>query len=176
MGYNPRSGHVDGHRIESTSSQNIFIDCIVGQKFLQHFYSCSVSQLLQYLFIYLFIYLLLIRLEESRGSSVNIVTGLRVGRPGFDSRQGRGFFLLATVSRPALRPGPAQPSPAQLPIQRLPGSHSSGVNRPGSDADNSPIFGARLRMTRYTPPLPQYAFMAWYLVKHMDNFSFIFVG
>jgi hypothetical protein len=22
------------------------------------------------------------------------------------------------------------------------------------------------------PPLPQYAFMAWYLVKHRDNFTF----
>jgi hypothetical protein len=25
------------------------------------------------------------------------------------------------------------------------------------------------------PPLPQYAFMAWCLVKHMDNFTFTFM-
>jgi hypothetical protein len=25
-----------------------------------------------------------------------------------------------------------------------------------------------------TLPLPQYAFMAWYLVKHRDNFTFYF--
>jgi hypothetical protein len=24
------------------------------------------------------------------------------------------------------------------------------------------------------PPLPQYVFMAWYLVKHRDNFTFTF--
>jgi hypothetical protein len=25
------------------------------------------------------------------------------------------------------------------------------------------------------PPLPQYAFMAWYLAKHRDNFTFTFL-
>jgi hypothetical protein len=29
-------------------------------------------------------------------------------------------------------------------------------------------------MSGAIPPLPQYAFMAWCLVKHMDNFTFIF--
>jgi hypothetical protein len=29
-----------------------------------------------------------------RGSSVSIVTDLRTGQPGFDSRQGQGFFSL----------------------------------------------------------------------------------
>jgi hypothetical protein len=27
-------------------------------------------------------------------------------------------------------------------------------------------------MTGAIPPLPQYALMAWYLVKHRDNFTF----
>jgi hypothetical protein len=29
-------------------------------------------------------------------------------------------------------------------------------------------------MSRAIPPLPQYAFMEWYLVKHRDNFTFTF--
>jgi hypothetical protein len=31
------------------------------------------------------------------------------------------------------------------------------------------------RMRRAIPPLPQYAFMAWCLIKHRDNFTFTFV-
>jgi len=30
----------------------------------------------------------------------------------------------------------------------------------------------RLKMRGAMPPLPQYIFMAWYLVKHRDNFTF----
>jgi hypothetical protein len=30
------------------------------------------------------------------------------------------------------------------------------------------------RMSGAIPPLPQYAVMAWRLVKHRDNFTFIF--
>jgi len=32
------------------------------------------------------------------------VTRLRAGRPGFDSRQGLGLFVIATAFRPALGP------------------------------------------------------------------------
>jgi hypothetical protein len=32
----------------------------------------------------------------------------------------------------------------------------------------------RLRMHGAMPPLPQYVFMAWCLVKHMDNFTVTF--
>jgi hypothetical protein len=38
------------------------------------------------------------------GRSASTVTRQRVGRPGFDTRQGMGFFLLATASRPVLWP------------------------------------------------------------------------
>jgi len=38
------------------------------------------------------LFLVLYRLITSRDSSVNIVTRLRVGRPGRDSRQGQGIF------------------------------------------------------------------------------------
>jgi len=30
------------------------------------------------------------------------------------------------------------------------------------------------RMRGYIPPLPQYVFLAWCLVKHRDNFAFTF--
>jgi hypothetical protein len=32
---------------------------------------------------------------------------------------------------------------------------------------------SRLRMRGYIPPLPQCVFMAWYLVKHRDNFTLL---
>jgi hypothetical protein len=32
----------------------------------------------------------------------------------------------------------------------------------------------RSRMRGVIPPLPQYVFTAWYLVKHRDNFTFTF--
>jgi hypothetical protein len=39
--------------------------------------------------------------------------GLRVGRPGFDSRQGQDIFLLSTAARRAL-------GPTQHPVQKVP--------------------------------------------------------
>jgi hypothetical protein len=56
-------------------------------------------------------------LPKSRGSSVSIVTMLRAGRSGFDSKQGLGIFLFAT----------------QPPIQWI-----RGVKRPRREADHSP--------------------------------------
>jgi hypothetical protein len=61
-----------------------------------------------------------------------------------------GIFPFTTASRTAL--GPTQP-----PIQWVPGALSLGVKRPGRGA---------------IPPVLQYAFMAWRLVKHRDNFTF----
>jgi len=46
-----------------------------------------------------------------------------------------------------------------MPIQWVTGDPTSEQKRQGRKADNS-------------PPLPQYVFMAWYLVKHRDNFNF----
>jgi len=54
------------------------------------------------------------------GSSVSLVTRLLAWRPEFDSRQGQGFILFATESRPALKS--TQPL-----IQWMPGrGHFSG--------------------------------------------------
>jgi hypothetical protein len=77
-----------------------------------------------------------------------------IGVLGFDSRRRLGIFLSTTASRAAL--GPTHP-----PIQWVPGALSLRVKQPGREADHS-------------PPFPQYAFMAWYLVKHRGNFIFTF--
>jgi hypothetical protein len=68
---------------------------------------------------------------RSRDSSVGIVTTLRPGRSGFDSRQELGIFLFATSSVPTL--GSTQP-----PIQWVPAVLSPGVKRPGREAHHLP--------------------------------------
>jgi hypothetical protein len=50
---------------------------------------------------------------------------------------------------------------------------SLGVKRPKREADHSPLV-RRLKIRGAIPPLSQYVFMAWCLVKHRDNFTFIF--
>jgi hypothetical protein len=73
----------------------------------------------------------------------------------FMSRQGLGIFLSTTASKPVL-------GPIQSPIQWVTGSLSLGVKLPGRETDHSPPSIAKVRMRGAIPPLPQYAFMAWY--------------
>jgi hypothetical protein len=79
---------------------------------------------------------------------LSVVTKIRAGRLGFYCRQGQGFFLLATASRPAL-------GPTQSPIQWL-----RCVKKPGREFKNA---------WSYTS-IPPYVFMALCLVKQRDNF------
>jgi len=65
--------------------------------------------------------------------SVSIVTSLRWGGPVFGFRQGQGFFLLATASRPAL--GPTQP-----PLIWASGALFPGINRTGPKLTTHSIF------------------------------------
>jgi hypothetical protein len=95
---------------------------------------------------------------RSRDISVSIVARLRAGRPGFDSRQGQEY-LFATVSREALRPT----HPA---VQWIPGALSSGVKRPGREADHLSQSNAGFRMRGGVPLYTQYVFMLWYLIKY----------
>jgi hypothetical protein len=65
---------------------------------------------------------------------------LRAGRPrGRGSSPGRGKnFLFSTLSRPAL-------GSTQLPIHWVPGALSSGVKRPGREADHSSPASAEVK-------------------------------
>jgi hypothetical protein len=72
--------------------------------------------------------------------------GLRVGRPGFHSRQEQEIFLFSTVSRLAL--GPTQP-----PIQWVLGAFSPGAKRPGREANHSPLSSAEVKNGGAIPPL-----------------------
>jgi hypothetical protein len=52
---------------------------------------------------------------------------------------------------------------------------SLGIKQPGREADHSPPSSAEVKHAwSYTSTL-QYAFKAWCLVKHRDNFTFIFI-
>jgi hypothetical protein len=87
-----------------------------------------------------------------------------IGVLGFDSQQGLGIFLFTTMSRMALEP-------IQPPIEWVPGALSLGVKWLGHEADHSPPSRAKNAWS-YTST-PQYAFMAWCLLKHRDNFTFL---
>jgi len=73
---------------------------------------------------------------------------------GFESRQGLGNFLFTTASIPVL-------GFTQSPTKWVSGALSLRVKRPGRETDHSP------------PSSAQYAFVAWCLVKHRDNFTLI---
>jgi hypothetical protein len=76
-----------------------------------------------------------------------------VGRSGFDSRQGLGTFISATVSRPAL--GPTKPRIQWVKVDIFP-----GVKRPGREADKSAPYSTELKNAwRYTST-PHYVFIA----------------
>jgi hypothetical protein len=80
-------------------------------------------------------------------------TGWTIGVLGFDSRRGLGIFLFTTASRTAL--GPTQP-PIQRPGVKLTTHHLSPRSKNAWSCTST----------------PQYALIAWCLVKHRDNFTF----
>jgi len=100
---------------------------------------------------------------------------LGTGRPAFGSRQGLEFYLLPTASRPPL--GLTKP-----PIQWVPGALSPGIKRSGREADHLPKSDTGVKNAwRCASILPyvfsswwlsaEYVFIAWYFVKHRDNFT-----
>jgi hypothetical protein len=86
--------------------------------------------------------------------------GWTVGVLGFDFRRGLGIFLFTTASRTALWP-------TQPPIQWIPGALSLGVK-----LTTHLHIVPRSRTRGAIPSLPQYVFLAWFIVKHRDNFTF----
>jgi hypothetical protein len=88
-------------------------------------------------------------------TSVNIVIRLRIGRPGFNSREGQGFFLFVIAFRSVLL-GLTQP-----PIQWVP-----GAKRSGREADHSLPSSAEVKNAMsYTSTSPS-VFMSWSLVMY----------
>jgi hypothetical protein len=80
-----------------------------------------------------------------------------------------GIFLFTTASRTAL--GPTQP-----PIEWVPGALSLEVKRPGREADHSPQSSAEVTNAWSFTSTPRYVFVAWCLVKHRDNFTFLLLS
>jgi hypothetical protein len=83
-------------------------------------------------------------------------TKLQAGRQGFDFREGQGFVLFTTASRPTV-------GPTQAPVRWVPWAFSLGVRLPVHE------IGA----WSYTST-PQYAFIPYCSIKHKSNFALIF--
>jgi hypothetical protein len=97
----------------------------------------------------LFVIFQVVREFSSRDSSVDIAMGY--GLKGRCSIPGRGkIFLFSTLSRPAL----VSTQPA---IQRLQGVLSLRVQRPGREADHSPLSSAEVKNGEAIPPIPHSA-------------------
>jgi hypothetical protein len=62
--------------------------------------------------------------------------------------------------------------PTQPPAEWVLGILSPGVKRPERESDHSHLSRADVKNARSYTCTPQYVFMAWYLVKHRDNFTF----
>jgi hypothetical protein len=81
------------------------------------------------------------------------------GRGSIPGRGSDGIFLFTTASRPAL-------GPTQLPFQWVPTALTPSIKRPVREADHSPPSSAEVENKCSYTSAPQYAFMAWCLVKH----------
>jgi hypothetical protein len=77
----------------------------------------------------------------------------------------RGFFLFTTTSRLARQS-------TQPPIQWVPGALFPEIKRPGREDDYSPPSSVEVKNACSSVSTLQYVFMAWYLVKIRDNFTF----
>jgi hypothetical protein len=80
------------------------------------------------------------------GSLSRYSDGLRAGRPGFDSRQGKEFSLLYSVQTGSWT------HPASYPMGT--GGSLPGVKRPKSEADHSPPSSAEVMSGGAIHPLP----------------------
>jgi hypothetical protein len=82
---------------------------------------------------------------------------------GVQLSAGAGIFLFTDVSRSAL-------GRTQTP-KWVPGSLSLEVKRPGREPDHSSPSSAEVTNVWSYTSAPLIRFMAWYLVKHRDNFT-----
>jgi hypothetical protein len=72
-------------------------------------------------------------ISGSRNSSVSVVTRLRVGRPGYESEQGEGFFFRHRLQTDSA----ARPTSYQVVIGGGGGALSPRLKRLGPEADHS---------------------------------------
>jgi hypothetical protein len=91
--------------------------------------------------------------------------GWTIGVVGFDSRRWLGIFLFTTASKTALG------TPSLL-SNRYHGILSLGANRPGREADHSPLSIAEVKVSGAIPPLPNTPSWRRAQLKHRDNFTF----
>jgi hypothetical protein len=109
----------------------------------------------------------ILRNEESRDGSVGIALGYRLDDRGSRVRfpaEAGNFSLRHRVQNGSGAHPPSYPVDTK-------GSFPE-VKRPGGEADHSPPSRAEVKNARSYTSIPQYVFMAWYLVKHRDNFTF----
>jgi hypothetical protein len=71
--------------------------------------------------------------------------------------------LFATASRPALES-------THTPIQWVPGAFSPAVKPPECEDIHSSASSAEVKNAWTYTSSPSYVLMAWYLLKHKDNF------
>jgi hypothetical protein len=99
---------------------------------------------------------------RSRDSAVGVAIGYGLE---FESRWGKNFHF-SVSSRSAL--GSTYP-----PIQWVPAALSSGVKRPGREADNSPPTSAEVKKTWTYTSTPTYAFMALCLISQAQKHLYL---
>jgi hypothetical protein len=90
--------------------------------------------------------------------------GLRAGRPGFDSLQGKEIFSLLHCVHIGSGAHPA--------YEMGTGGFFPGVKRPGRYLTTHFLLEPRSRMVELYLHSP-YVFMAWSLIKPRDNFTFV---
>jgi hypothetical protein len=106
----------------------------------------------------------------SRDISVGIDTRLRAGRPVFNSRLGHWWDFFSS---------PPRPDPLWSPPCLLSNGNLGLLPRVwrGRGVKLTTHLHLVPRLMRGTiPPLPQYVFMAWCLVKDRDNFTILFLA
>jgi hypothetical protein len=92
----------------------------------------------------------------------SIAVGYRLDDQGFKSQQRLKIFLFTIMSRPALRP-------TQSTIQWVPRGLSLGIKWLGHEADHSNPSNVNVKNVCSYTSIPQYALMAWCLVKKLHG-------
>jgi hypothetical protein len=105
---------------------------------------------------------------QRENTSVSTVTRLRVGRPGFDSRQGQGnFYLRHRVQKSS------GAHPTSYPMGTR-DSFTPGLKRPRRESDLSPSPSAELKNAYSYISTPPYVFMKWYSFEYSRKFTLSF--